>query len=44
MRFESRRGKNEKNEKKHMLQSVKMYFLYNFFLASPLALHFQDDL
>jgi hypothetical protein len=44
MRFESRRGQNEKNEKKHILQFVKKYFIYNFFLADPLASHFKDDL
>jgi hypothetical protein len=34
----------KKNEKKHVLQSGKMYFLYCSFLAAPLALHFKDDL
>jgi hypothetical protein len=45
MRFESRRGQNEEFfKKKHVLQFEKMYFLYISFLASPLALHFKDDL
>jgi hypothetical protein len=44
MRLESRRGQNEKNEKKHILQFGKTYSLYNSFLASPLALHFKDNL
>jgi hypothetical protein len=34
----------KKNEKKHILQFEKMYFLYCSFLAAPLALHFKDDL
>jgi hypothetical protein len=41
MRFESRRGQNEK---KHILQFEKMYYLYSSFLAGPLILHFKDDL
>jgi hypothetical protein len=41
MRFESRRGQNEK---KRVLQFEKTYFLYSSFLAGPLALHFKDDL
>jgi hypothetical protein len=40
MRFESRRGQNEK---KRSLQFEKTYFLYYSFLAGPLALHFKDD-
>jgi hypothetical protein len=44
MRFESRRGQNEKKRKKKVLKFEKTYFLYNSFLACPLALHFQDDL
>jgi len=40
---ESRKGQNEKKDK-HILQFVKTYFLYNFFLVGPLALHFKDDL
>jgi hypothetical protein len=34
----------KKNEKKRVLQFGKTYFLYNSFLAGPLALHFKDDL
>jgi hypothetical protein len=34
----------KKNEKKHVLQFEKTYFLYNSFWAGPLALHFKDDL
>jgi hypothetical protein len=34
----------KKNEKKHILQFKKMYFLYWSFLAVALALHFKDDL
>jgi hypothetical protein len=34
----------KKNEKKHVLQFEKKYFLYCSFLAAPLVLHFQDDL
>jgi hypothetical protein len=41
MRFENKRGQNEK---KTGFAIQKMYFLYNFFLAGPLALHFQDEL
>jgi hypothetical protein len=41
MRFESRRGQNEK---KHILQFEKTYSLYNYFLAGPLTLHFKDHL
>jgi len=41
MRFESKRGQNEK---KHSLQFEKMFFFYCYFLAGPLTLHFQDDL
>jgi hypothetical protein len=41
MRFESRKGQNEK---KRILQFEKMYFLYYFFWAGLLALHFKDDL
>ncbi len=33
----------KKNEKKHILQFVKMCFFKNFFLVGPLALHFKDD-
>jgi hypothetical protein len=44
MRFESRRGQNEEERKKHILQFVKMYFLYCPFLTGSLALHFKDDL
>jgi len=41
MRFESKC----QNEKKwNNLQFEKMYYLYNFFLAGLLTLHFQDDL
>jgi len=29
---------------KHILQFEKTYFLYYLFLATPLALHFKDDL
>jgi len=42
MRFESRRGQNEVLKKKHLLQSEKKN--YSNLLASPLALHFKDDL
>jgi hypothetical protein len=41
MRFEKKRGQNEK---KTHFESLKTHFLYSFFLAGPLALHFQDDL
>jgi hypothetical protein len=34
----------KKNEVKCVLQFEKTYFLYSFFLAGPLALHFKDDL
>jgi hypothetical protein len=44
MRFESKRGQNEKNEKKQILQVENTYFLYSSILASPLTLHFKDDL
>jgi hypothetical protein len=36
--------KMKKNEKKHILQFEKKYFLYCSFLAAHLALHFKDDL
>jgi hypothetical protein len=42
MRFESWRGQNEKNEKKTHFIFEKMYFLYSFFLAGLLTLHFKD--
>jgi formate hydrogenlyase subunit 4 len=42
--FESRRDQNEQKWKKHILQFVETYFLYNVFLVGPLALHFKDDL
>jgi hypothetical protein len=42
MRIESRKGQNEKNEKKHVLQFEKTNFLYCYFLAGHLALHFKD--
>jgi hypothetical protein len=41
MRFERKRGQNEK---KHILDLKKQLFFTGFFLAGPLALHFQDDL
>jgi len=41
MRFESRRGQNEK---KHILQFEKMYYLCSFFLAGPMTLRLKDDL
>ncbi len=41
MRFESRRGQNEKN---CVLQFEKMYFLYCYLLAGLLVLHCKDDL
>jgi hypothetical protein len=45
MRFVSKRGQNEENEKKScVLQFEKMYFLDCSFLAGPLVLHFQDEL
>jgi hypothetical protein len=34
----------KKNEKKHILQFEKPYFLYCSFLAVPLTWHFKDDL
>jgi hypothetical protein len=34
MRFESRRGQNEENEKKSILQFEKTYFLYSSFFVS----------
>jgi hypothetical protein len=34
----------KKNEKQHVLQFEKSYFLYCTFLAGPLTLHFYDDL
>jgi hypothetical protein len=34
----------KKIEKKHILQFIRTYFPYNFFLAEPLVLHFKDDL
>jgi hypothetical protein len=43
MRSESKRGQNEKNEKKHILQFVKKNSL-QLFVADPLASHFKDDL
>jgi hypothetical protein len=39
MRFENKRVQNEK---RHILQFVKTYFLYNFFWAGPLALQFKE--
>jgi len=36
--------KNEKNEKNHSLQFEKTYSLYNFFLAGPMTLHYNDYL
>jgi hypothetical protein len=36
--------KMKKNEKIHVLQFEKIYFLKCFFLAAPLALDFQYDL
>ncbi len=44
MRFEISRDQNEKNEKEHVLQVEKMYFLCCYFLAGLLALHFKGDL
>jgi len=41
MRFESRRGQNEKDL---ILQFEKMYFFYCSILAGFLALHSKDDL
>jgi hypothetical protein len=43
MRFECRRGQNEKKWKKNILQFVKAYFLYKVYLAGPFALHFKDN-
>jgi hypothetical protein len=46
MRFESRRGQNEKKmtKKKRILQFERMYFLYySFWTGGLLALHFKDD-
>ncbi len=34
----------KKLKKKHILQFVKTYFLYNFFLVGSLVLHFKGDL
>jgi len=36
--------KMKKNEKKHILQFEKTYYLYSSFLDGPLTFHFQDDL
>jgi hypothetical protein len=36
--------KMKKNEKKVFCNFKKTYFLYCYFLAAPLALHFKDDL
>jgi hypothetical protein len=36
--------KMKKNEKKHILQFEKTYFLYCSVLTAHLALHFEDDL
>jgi len=36
--------KMKKNEKKLILQFGKTYFLYHLFWATPLDLHFKDDL
>jgi len=36
--------KMKKNEKNHILQLKKTYFLYCSFLVAPLDLHFKDDL
>ncbi len=45
MKFESRKGQNEKKKKKKLnLQFVKTFFFYNFFWVNPLALHFKDYL
>jgi hypothetical protein len=44
MRFESKRGQNKEKWKKHILQFEKTYFLYSYFLAGPLALHFKNHL
>jgi hypothetical protein len=41
MTFESRRGQNEKKTDFVICKNV---FLFNFFLAGPLALHFKNDL
>jgi hypothetical protein len=41
MRFESWESQNEK---KHIFQFEKTYFLYWYFLACPLALYFKEDL
>jgi hypothetical protein len=37
-------AKMKKDEKKHIFQFEKTYFLYCSFLAAHLALHFEDDL
>jgi hypothetical protein len=37
-------SKKNLNEKKRILQFKKMYFLYYYFLATSLALHFKNDL
>jgi hypothetical protein len=45
MRYLNIRGiKMKKNEKNHILQFKKTYFLHCSFLAGPLALHLKDDL
>jgi len=44
MRFENKRGQNEEKEKINTFYNLKNKFLYFFFLAGHLALHFKDDL
>jgi hypothetical protein len=44
MRFESKRGQNEEKNKINAFYNLKFFFLYFFFLAGHLALHFKDDL
>jgi hypothetical protein len=44
MRFEIKRGQNDFVFEKCILEVDKTYFLYYYFLAGFLALHFKDEL
>jgi hypothetical protein len=44
MKFENKRVRMKKNEKKNVLQFEKTYFLSRSFLAGPFDLQAQDDL
>jgi hypothetical protein len=44
MRFEIKKGQNERKWKKMHFAIPENIFLYNSFLASALTLHFKEDL